>query len=169
MDFFIISQDKRITRAIQPTGNFAALTDPAGPEAAELPVQYYLKESRIHEYLDFIETPGPLAADRLKKLLAKYDSRLEFRPVVLADLPRMRQDLYWQLLPPVRECLAPQTEFLPHRVVKTLVLDAAKVGSAKVFKVAGILEPWTLVSLEVAESILRRDLIGMRFHKIACA
>lgn len=160
--------DKRISGTIQPTGDFAALAKPWEPDDAELPLQYYLKENRVNEYPDLIATPAALVTDRLKKLLVKYDSHLLFRPVVLADLPRARQDLYWQLIPQIRDCLAPQTEFLPNRAVKTLVLDSSKAGAAHVFKVAGVLEPWIIVSLAVAESILRRDLIGIRFTRVAC-
>jgi hypothetical protein len=163
-----MSPDKRISRAIQPTGDFTALAKPWKPDDAELPLQYYLKKNRANEYPDLIMVPAALMTDRLKKLLVKYDPHLQFRPIVLADLPRTRQDLYWQLLPPVRECLAPQTEFLPNHAVKTLVLNAAKVSTAQVFKVGGVLEPWIVVSLAVAESILRRDLTGIRFTRVAC-
>ncbi|HEY8463777.1 MAG TPA: serine protease [Bacillota bacterium] len=167
MDFFRFSQDQRVSGAIQPIRPV-----PANPEhnsETDFPVQYYLKANRDNEYIDFLEMPVALVSDRLKRLLTKYCPQLVCHPVVLADLSRMRQDLYWQINPVTVDCQAPQTEFYKDGAVRNLVIDAVKAGSVRVFRVAGIKESWIIVNLEVAESILRRDFLGIRLKRVASA
>jgi hypothetical protein len=132
----------------------------------DLPVQFNIEEHCGGEYVDFIAGPAPLVSERLKQLYQKFDSQIFFKPVVLADVTKMRQELYWLMNPPSCACVAAESEFNKDGAVKRLVIDQSKTEGKWIFKVAGILERLIVVNLGVAECMLRRDFYGVKFKRI---
>ena len=51
-------------------------------------------------------------------------------------------------------------------MIKRIVIDEKKVLESRVFLIDDIKENFIIVNLDVAESILRRGLIGIKFKKI---
>lgn len=174
MEYFILGQDSRIMDAIKPlgasglSGRTPFQTDELLEPDEEI-VQFYLKASSSPRYVDFIQDPGPLVSDGLKLILEKYQPQLFFKPVVLADRERQRQTLYWLMVPDRVNCLSADCEINKDGTVKRLVIDERKVNRAKVFRVAGIMEQYTLIRLDVAESLLRRDFYGIRLQRVRVA
>ncbi len=170
MEYFIISQDIAIPDQVQPVGILKVIDrESIKPENIrkmdELAVQFEIKENNKAVYVDFIENPVPLVSDRLKDILSKYEERIFFKPVLLADIKNTRQDVYWLLVPDSIECLSDKSEFNKNGTVKNLVLDENKVRFRKVFKVKGILENLIIIRLDVAESLLRREFTGIKLKK----
>ena len=95
-----------------------------------------------------------------------YEKNIFFKPVVLADKKRIKQDLYWLVVPEKRKCLSSETEFKKDGMIKRIVIDEKKVLESIVFLIDYIKENFIIVNLDVAESILRRGLIGIKFKKI---
>lgn len=171
MEFFIMCQDSRILQAIRPLGISGLVTDNGlaserGNDLDTLPVQYYLEENSNPEYVDFIASPVPVVSDRLKQLFQKFDPQIFFKPVVLADAAKMRQELYWLMNPPSCACVADEREFNEDRSVKRLVIDSRKVDGKWIFRVKGILEQRIIVNLGVAESMLRRGYCGIILTRV---
>lgn len=170
MEYFIISQDIAIPDPVQPVGILKVIDrDLIKPENIqkmdELAVQFEIKENSRAVYVDFIESPVPLVSDRLKEILSRYEERIFFKPVLLADIRNTRQDVYWLLVPDSIECLSDKSEFNKNGTIKNLVLDERKVRFRKVFKVKGILENLIIIRLDVAESLLRREFTGIKLKK----
>ena len=170
MEYFIISQDIAIPDQVLPVGILKVIDrESIKPENIrkmdELAVQFEIKENNKAVYVDFIENPVPLVSDRLKDILSKYEERIFFKPVLLADIKNTRQDVYWLLVPDSIECLSDKSEFNKNGTVKNLVLDENKVRFRKVFKVKGILENLIIIRLDVAESLLRREFTGIKLKK----
>ncbi len=172
MEYFILSQDKRITNAVKPIGvsklvektgfttrNWGALDD--------LPAQVNIAQQDYQEYVDLIADPLPLVSDKLKQLYQKFDPQIFFKPVVLADQKLMQQALYWLIVPPTCDCLSDQSEFYKNMTLKRLVINHQKADGKWIFKVTGIMEPFIIINLGVAESMLREDFKGIQLKPVA--
>lgn len=171
MEYFILGQDKRITNAVKPIGvselvtktgfitkNWGALDD--------LPAQVYITQKDHQEYVDLIANPLPLISDKLKQLFQKFDPDIFFKPVILADQKKMRQNLYWLMVPQNCDCLSSNSEFHKNLTLKRLIIDPQKARGKWIFKIAGIMEAYIFVNLGVAESILRRNFQGIEFINV---
>ncbi|NLW47124.1 MAG: serine protease [Firmicutes bacterium] len=177
MEYFILGQDLRYTNAVEPKDDlglfrripFQIDQELASPPMDDEPVQLYIKENQDPRYLDFIERPAVLVSDRLKQILAKYEPRLFFKPVILADRKRLHQAVYWWMRLSPTDCLSENSLFNKNGTIKQLVLDRNKAAGLKVFRVAGLMEEYVLVRLDVAESLLRRDFCGIQFKRVAVA
>jgi hypothetical protein len=171
MEYFILSQDKRVLQAIRPLGIAKLVTDNGlaserWDDLDTLPVQYYLEENSDPEYVDFIADPVPLVSDRLKQLYQKFETTIFFKPVALADSTQTRQELYWLLNPPRCACVAEQSEFNKDRSLKRLVIDSRQAVRNWIFRVDGILERLIVIKLGVTEAMLRRDFSGVKLTRI---
>lgn len=171
MEFFILSQDNTIPDPVEPAGILKVIDrDMIKKENIhkmdELAVQFEIKENNRSVYIDFIENPVPLVSDKLKELLGKYEERIFLKPVLLADIKHLRQDVYWLLVPDSMDCLSSKSEFNKNGTVKRIVIDENKIRFRKVFKIKGILENLIILRLDVAESLLRRDFTGIRLKKV---
>lgn len=126
----------------------------------------YLAEKSGEALPDFIQSPIPLVSDMVKKVLDVYEDDMVFRSVSLVDKKREAIFLYHTLLPEEHEMLSDQTEYYPNGSVKRLVLDRKKIGEHKVFWLDTKRFRNPFVSLEVVESILRRNPIGILFEEV---
>ncbi|MCX7746064.1 MAG: serine protease [Clostridia bacterium] len=170
MDYYILSQDARILDFPEPLGisNSLGRNSVKNADALEIgtPVVAKIKERAEIEYIDFIERPVPLVSDHLKEVIEMYQGDTLFKPVVLTDAKRMRQDLYWLTVPTRRECLSSESVFHKDRTLKKLVINKAKIAFFHVFMVEGVLEDLIIIDQDVAESILRRDFFGIALRKV---
>lgn len=170
MEYFILSQDERITDRIQ-------LSSEAKQQLKTLLQRE--KISKIGEHLslrlqanggryypDFVDAPLPLFSPEMKALLEQYDAQLFFTPVFLFHPKENRQDLYWLLIPDVVDCLAEQSEWHKDGSLKRLVIQPEQVAFYPCFQVAGVREKLLVIRLDVAESFLRRGFTGMHLQKI---
>jgi hypothetical protein len=171
MNYFIILQDERVQDAVEPMGisrviTKEMLTKKKARDMDKLNLQFQIREQDTTEYVDFIEKPVPLLSDRCKQIIEKYVPKLYVKSVVLKDMKRLRQELYWLIVPPRIDCLSEQSEFHKDGTLKRLVIDESKAAPYKIFKIEGIMEEYILISLDVAESLLRRDFTGIRLKKV---
>jgi hypothetical protein len=176
MEYFILRQDLRYANAVEPVHTASLLkrtpfqTDKTlPPEIDEEPIQLFIKENQSPRYLDFIEGPAPLVSDRLKEILGKYEPGIFFKPVVLADQKRRQQTLYWWIWTPPVDCLSGKSVFNKNGTIRQLVIDGVKAAQSKVFQVAGLMEDYRLIRLDVAESLLRRDFSGIQLQRVTVA
>jgi hypothetical protein len=171
MNYFIISQDERIHNAIEPIGVSQVITRELLEEEQlrnmdKLILEFSVKEKTTTEYVDFIQRPIPLLSDNCKQIMEKYAPKMYFKSVVLVDRKKMRQDTYWLIAPPRISCLSSESEFHKNNTLKRLVIHEEKAAPYKIFRIDGILEDYIIISLDVAESLLRRGFTGIRLKKI---
>ncbi|NLL06002.1 MAG: serine protease [Clostridiaceae bacterium] len=171
MDFYVISQDVRVFDSVEPIKVHQAFdmeTIRRGrfQELDDWPVQLYIKEKETNSYVDFIEKPIPLISDKLKQVFEMYEKDIFYKPVMLADVKKMKQNLYWLCIPKDIEALSCQSEFKMDGSLKKLVISEKKVNFRKIFRITGIIEYIVILNQDVAESILRRDFYGITLKKI---
>ncbi|MEC1180054.1 serine protease [Metasolibacillus meyeri] len=172
MNYFIVKQDQRILQAVEPIGltkvlKKELLTVERMDELERVNRQFSIAANKAPDYIDFIERPVALFSDMLKQLIEKYDTRLPWKSVVLADIPNVQQTLYWLAILPKVVCLSPQTEFHLDGTLKKLVIDEEKAKPYSIFQIEGIYEPFILINIELAESILRRRFRGIQLQKVS--
>ncbi|MBM7556785.1 hypothetical protein [Halanaerobacter jeridensis] len=115
---------------------------------------------------DFIARPLLLISDPLKELFEKYQADIFFKPVVLFDPQWEDQVLYWIMIPESIGCLSRASQFNRDGTVEKIVIDSQRTAGANIFKIAETVEPTIVVNLAVAESILRREFIGVDLKKV---
>jgi len=131
-------------------------------------VAYFSSESHP-EISDVMEAPAFLLSDQLKHIFGLYDPQFQGKIIQLfAGEPECKDNyLYWFPYLPAISCLHPAAEKYPNGMLKKLVLDKTEIPlQSHYFKVAGILEHRVIVSLPLAESILRRCPYGIDLQPV---
>ncbi len=170
MEYFIMQTDSRLRRLPQFQVPKELLNISGAGQAnrkEEVSVIYVTGVKGLNiEYPDYISGSIPLIADRLHKILKKYQQDTIFHQVVLIEKDTGTQKTYYMMLPPIVEC-ADKKKSVYDKVgnVVDFVLDAESVGRNRMFRVRE-LKNQVVVRLDVAESILRRDAGGIWFEPV---
>lgn len=123
----------------------------------------YFSGRESEEICDILISPTFMIADSMKNLFELYDSAIEFKGVQIFPTTKEchRYPQYWVPFFPQVECFHETTAVNEIGQVERLVLDQNKIGERQVFRIPGILEYKVIVSMPVAESILRRRYYGV--------
>lgn len=136
-------------------------------EMERLQVAYYNYNDNL-ELPDVLEYPTFLVSEMVKKVMKMYDDEISFKGLQLypTEYEKKMAPFYW--LPYIEEynCLHESSRLLPNGTVDELVLEALQIPDKEIFRVAGIQENRIIVSLPVAESILRRKPYGVWLEKV---
>lgn len=165
MDYFIVSQDRRAVNRIKPRGISKSIFDERTLDETT-PIQFYIEATKESDYVDFIERPVPLVSDRLRKVLQVYHREIVFAPVILTDLKRVLQKVYWYFKPPQVKCISDRTEFYKNETIKKLVINQRYTSGYRVLQVTHLIQTFILFDLMVVESLLRRGFTGFRLERI---
>lgn len=160
MEYFIVRQDQSITNPIIPfktdlDDNFVCSS--VFGEVIE-------KENAV--YLDYLEKPRRIVSDDLKGLLVKYEDNLEFTAIVFTDVKKGTQRVHWLMDIVKKNCISDETAYYPDGQIKELVIDPKNVELDCIFQVDGKKESFTIVNLDVAESMLRRPYLGIQLQRV---
>ncbi|MGN0161106.1 MAG: imm11 family protein [Lachnospiraceae bacterium] len=173
MKYFVLREDKEITNpiVIEKIDNGTYMDGASGKEFMKAPkmiVSYYQNSQEI-EKPDVLYSPAFLVSEPLRKLLLSYDSKIRFKGI--RCYPRAVEDpealLYWWPYLKKIDCMSKETEKYPTGFVKKLVIEEKKIQNVPIFMVGGLLETVIVVSMELAESMLRRNMWGMEFESVA--
>ncbi len=169
MKYFMISQDKALSNVIVPEKLDGSLyRDDASKkefDAVQNMVVTYFDNSQELEKPDILYAPAFLVSDRLKKLLRAFDPKMKCKGI--RCYPHEVEDpealLYWWLWIPRVSCLSGQTVRYPTGLVKHPVAVESRLRGYPILMVEGTIETMVLVSLELAEAMLRRGMWGMDY------
>lgn len=126
----------------------------------------YLADNTGETAPDFIQSPIFLVSDTIKKVLDFYEDDMVFKTVAVVDKKKGDIFVYHTLLLEPMDMLSEKTEFYPNGSVKRLVLDAEKIGEHHIFLLDDQRFPVPLVSLEIVESLLRRQVTGIVWKEV---
>lgn len=169
MKYFMISQDKELSNLIVPEKlNPSVYKDGVSKkdfDKAPPMIVSYFSNSQELEKPDILYSPAFLVSDRFKKLLKVFNPKMSFKGI--RCYPHEMEDsealLYWWTYIPKVKCLGEETEKDPTGLIKHLVVEEGKLQGKSILVVDGTVENIVLVSLELAESMLRRNFWGMNF------
>ena len=136
----------------------------------ELKVAYFQNSPQV-EILDVLEEPAFLVSDGVKRVFALYEPQMPFRAlqVFSMDQEDRTAPLYWLPWLPEIECLSRKSEKYDNGMLKKLVLNLDVPLEHEIFQVAGLIEHKVIVSMAVAESMLRRRQSGFRLVPVLFA
>ena len=114
------------------------------------------------EICDVLFQPTLLIENKMKRLWGLYESQMKFKSVqVFANAPEIDvSPLYWSPMLKSVDCMDQETTFYSNGMLENLVVRLRSVQAHQIFQVAGPVENVILVSLPVAESMLRRVTTG---------
>ena len=171
MKYYIMSQDKRISHGVTFKEIASSDTFEVGEEyrgKIKKNLVLHMKDTDQTAHAEILESPFIMVSDSLCKAIQMYDDEAEFTNIILASqMGRPSLDYKVALISRI-DCLHESSEFYKDHSVKELVLDQQKVGDRQIFKIKGISPHFVIVSMNIAESILRRSLYGVRLEEIKC-
>ena len=126
----------------------------------------FIRSTENSTFPDIYDVPAFIVSDRLRKLLEIYDNDIIFKCAVLTNPRTNDQYVYFLTIVNSIDCAHKRSEFYGNGSLKKLVIGKNKADGNKVFRVKGVREHFIYVSLDVAESMLRRGFLGIHFEKV---
>lgn len=119
------------------------------------------------EFIDLIDRQLFLISGALKHAFSLYVPKLKYKKVVVVNSPQnMQQTYYLPIFMPI-DSLSEQSIMTPDKQrVKHLIIKQSAIGSTAIFKVQHKFENIVIVRLDAAESILRRNLQGIKLYRV---
>lgn len=122
------------------------------------------------EIPDYLTLPTPMVSPSLQKVFQMYDDTMEFKGVqsYASQEQHVRKlaPLYFVYQGRTVSCLHEESKTAPNGEVTELVVNQRMIQGMPIVTIADIQEKITLVSLAVAESIVRRNLFGITFEEV---
>lgn len=170
MRYFFITQDKALPCAIQYRDFDISGTRHvfSRQEAERLSddVVLYLAGSGLEACWDFLQCPVTMFSERFRDVLDAYEQDLFFQEVVLIHKENSLQYRYVHTLMDEIDAAGEGTRYYPNGTVERLVLDSRKTGTHNLFMLSGNHRKDPVVSLALAESLLRRNPVGICFEEV---
>lgn len=159
MDYFLVKADDHI-------GNRVKLTGVEEKPTAQVCVQNF--SDKIC-YVDYLEGKTLIVSEKLKRILELYEPDLEWYLTAITDPKLGEQKNYYQTdQVPAVDCLDGKTRFTDSGRVRHLVLNKARINRRSFFDVRTVKEQFLIIRLDVAESLLRRNLYGLELKRVDC-
>ncbi|MCT4509031.1 MAG: hypothetical protein N4A48_09785 [Tepidibacter sp.] len=171
MDYFLLKQDQRYTK----TPSIIELARKIDKRNINQLNAHKIEDTTILNikadsecyFLDILDRQIYLISDTLKKLFEKYEPDIIFKRIAFIDTKKQKQKNYFLPIFEEIEALSSNSEFtLDKSVIKKVILDEKKINNRKIFKIKEGTKTLIVVRLDVAESILRRDFIGIHLEKL---
>ena len=110
-----------------------------------------------------LNNPFFLLSEDVYKITQKYDPLLRSRQIVLLDKDIGLSCLYYLPILPRVDCISKKSVLNNGRnkFIGTPVLNINEIGNKHIFWLAGFNSDLPVISLDLAESILRRDTMGI--------
>ena len=105
----------------------------------------------------------------MKKVLDMYEDDMIFKSVVLISKERKAILPFHALLLDDMDMFSEKTEFYANGSIKRLVLDSGKIGEHHIFLLNDKRFRNPFVSLEIVESLLRRNVTGIIWQEVEVA
>lgn len=171
MKYFCMGQGKRILHQVVleafPTEERVNFTKEDAEKLAESTMLYTIEDENS-VYPDILEAPLYMVSETISHVVTMYDPTVITKRVSLVNRERKSLQKYQLLLLDQIDCLHETSEFYPDKTVKRLILDKEKVKGQEIFQIAGVDRMDVIVSLNIAESVLRRNVFGVQFQEICC-
>ncbi|GLB28688.1 hypothetical protein LAD12857_06110 [Lacrimispora amygdalina] len=157
MEYFLMLSDERIGNRlkIQPE-----TVDFETTEACSVYADF--KEDTV--FVDFLPIRQLFrhafyVSDDFKELLDLYTDNLSAFPVFITDTNQKGQKVYWRVAIELVDCVVTE----PNMNYASLTLHKSGPGCKHIFRIAFEKQEYLIVSLNLAETILRKEPAGIRF------
>ena len=118
-------------------------------------------------FTDILHSPFFLSTNKIQNVIKMYEPATRFKEIVLLDRTYAKSELYYLPILEHCDCISPKSDLTMDRSsIKRAVLDLNKIGDRSIFYLDGVRTLYTVVRLDVAESILRRNVCGVGLEPI---
>lgn len=172
MKYFLIREDERISRRPHMINIHEKIDvrDVCKEGAYKLPRRELVFVKSETVFTDVVSEPFFLVSEKLKKVIIMYEPRTPLKELILLDRESAAAETYY--LPIFEEvtCLADKTEFNPaHTALKKIVLKHDVVSNKAIFKIAGVAGHYVIGNLDIVESFLKRECLGISLTEVEIA
>lgn len=130
----------------------------------------YVSYEPEKEIPDILTYPAYMVSDVIRKVMSMYDENISFKAVQVfpdnQEYIKEASKVYWIYDCVMENCIHPDTVILPNGAIKQVILDKHKVKGRDIFRIKNTVENKTIISLAVAESIMRRNLYGVGLERV---
>lgn len=113
-------------------------------------------------FSDIISTPFLLLSKMCMEVVKIYNPHIKYRDVILFDRKNKINQSYCLPILPQIECLAEGSRWnLDKSILINGVLDLSRVGDLNIFQLADLKNNYTVIRLDVLESMLKRGARGL--------
>jgi len=171
MKYYRIRQDKRILNTIIlkdfPTDERLEFGSSDSEKLREHTMLLTLEDENSI-YPAMLEAPMTMVQDEVWQVISMYEPDIVTKNVSLINRKKKTRRGYKLLLLDRMDCLHTDSEFYKDHSIKQLVLDSRKVKGKEIFRIAGVTPEIVVISMNIAESILRRDISGICLEEMVC-
>lgn len=172
MEYYKITQDLKIKNVINISTSYLEEIESKDNNDENIPM-IYQDISSDEDYLDYINVGRyVLVSDQLKKLFIKYETGIDCKRLFIVDLHKKKRKQYWIINVQAIACLSDRTQLNPDGTIKSIVIDEQFIKAQAIFSVSSVESKYVkksvIINLDLAESILRRNIIGICYEKVAC-
>lgn len=174
MEYFLLKQSEDVVNPIKIFGvdmeNYTVVMTHQDFKQIKRSKVAYAEYSRSHEMPDILTYPTYMVSDTIRRVLHMYDDNISFKSIQV--FPTLEKDLmeatrtYWVYDCVMEDCLHQDTIILPNGGMQEIILNKTKIKGRDIFRVKGTLDNKLIISLAVAESILRRNVYGIMLEKV---
>lgn len=126
----------------------------------------YLQKGGGETVLDMYQSPVTMVSAKVRQVFAAYEKEIVFKRIYLIDRENKLSHNFYIPLIPMRDVLSSHVERWPDGREKRVVLDSRRAAACHVFYLDNSMTRRPLVSLDVAESLLRREIGGVVFEEV---
>lgn len=171
MKYFLIEADQRINNAPKIMFWYKKLDvrNICLKKAHKLPARelLFLESNRDTIFTDILSTPFFLVSAKVKQVIKMYNPNIILKELVLLDKINERAERYFLPIFDELECLHEDSEFNRNRSeLKKIVLSKKAIDENCVFRIANFEKQYIIGNLDIVESILRRNCIGLQLTEL---
>ena len=107
-------------------------------------------------------------SEETRNVFKSFQIGVKYQSFGLGNLKRRDLQVYHFMKPFKIECLSDKTVLMPNEEVKKLVLDRSKIGEHRVFQVKELRGNCLVVSLEVIEALLSKQINEFEIIEVEC-
>lgn len=171
MKYFLIEEDDRIINSPRVIGwhNKIDIRNIHPGSAGRLPGRelLFIKENPETIFTDIISNPFFLVSEKVKKVIQMYEPKTIIKELVLLDSKYEKVERYFLPVFEELDCLAKESILnLDHNEIKKAVLIQERLEGHAIFRIAGVGMQYIVGNLEIVESFLKREVIGMSLKEL---
>lgn len=171
MKYFLIEANRRISNMPQIISWYKKVDvrDVCLKNAHKLPARQllFLESNSDTIFTDIISIPFFLVSAKIKQVIQMYDPNIILKEMVLLDKVYERVERYFLPIFVELECLHEDSEFNMNRsIIKKIVLNKKAIGENSIFRIANYEKQYIIGNLDIVESILRRNCIGLQLTEL---
>lgn len=119
---------------------------------------------------EVLTKPTFLISEQIKRIFQEQGENISYKGIQL--YPEQEEDaekfskVYWVPDSPLVECLDREVRILPNGAIDKLLINERKAGERNLFRIGGVQENITIVSLKIAEKVIQNKLYGVAIEQV---